>query len=161
MAIPIESGYDPKQEFIYDLFSDYFGNPVMTKLKNINNYSLYICKVADLGIEFRYIMVFIKQDRSILGHQEKLRSLPWINLQTRTLQEDHNLIKHSYIPTRNDNVNSTINLISKNDTSYIYKCDNIPIQVTLLGKKKNELDYNPTGRLINAIETYNTIINFV
>lgn len=145
---------------IYPLFIKYFDDPILTKLKDINNFSMYVCKVqALLGIEHRYIICFIKQDYNPIGTKLNLTDISWECLQTRTLNEDYDVNIHAYVPQRLQGLNKKIKLYSKDEKSYNYNVDNFPLTISLLPKTKH-IDYLDSGSVINALETYQTIINW-
>lgn len=159
----IISPYEPNKENMYEILSTYFNNPIMTKVKDVNNHSMYICKVnAQLGIEYRYIIAFVIKDSFSVGKMEKLSDLYWISLQTRILKDEYQLPLHDYIPQRLTGLDSKIELIYHDEVQYKYKVDNFPIDLVLLPtKKSNNLQYNPNGTLITALETYQTILTVV
>lgn len=149
-----------EKEKIYPLFVKYFGNPIMTKLKNVNNHSMYCCKIQSmLGIEQRYLIIFKKIDKKEAGTKEYLSEINWECLQTRTLPEDYKIDIHTYIPERIPGLNKKIKLQEKTENLYIYEVENLPIIVSLLPKTKN-IDYLNHGNVVNALETYQTIINW-
>lgn len=153
--------YNPHREKVYPLFSSYFNDPTMTKIKNIDNYSVYVAKLHSLLIiEFRYIIAIIYKDNKNIGYTTKLSNLHWETLQTRTLPEDHKIAFHTYIPSRVPYLDHKIKLIHQDETQYKYRTENLPVIVTLLPKTKGHLEYNKEGTIINAIETYQTIISF-
>lgn len=164
--------YNPERDESYSLLAKYFGNPEMTKMKDVETYSMYMCKIyAVLGIEFRYIIAFIYKDEFPVGNKTTLFDLPWISLQTRTLTDDHPLHQHSYIPSRSGKLNSRIKLILQDEKQYKYSVDGLPIFVTLLPKNKSRnwerlnennssLEYSREGILASSLETYQTIITF-
>jgi hypothetical protein len=162
----LDKNFDPTREFLYQSFTRYFDNPTMTKIKDVDEYSLYMCKIYTLlGIEYRYIVVFVHKDQKATGEKEKLDQLCWVSLQTRTLNDEHDehdFAPHSYIPTRLPILNKKITLTFHDKGQYLYKVDDLPLRVTLLpqGKMSFGLEYNPTGSLITALETYNTIVSF-
>lgn len=161
----IDQDYNPIRDAIYPLFVQYFGNPLMSKSKDIDDYSMYICKIdALLGIEYRYIIAFVYHDKILPGTQIRLSKLPWLSLQTRTLKDEHNLPPHSYVPRRLSNLDKKIVLTYKDSEQYVYKAEGLPIIVTLLPKdstkSKSMMEYNNTGTIVNALETYQTIISF-
>lgn len=154
--------YNPVRETIYPLFTKYFDNPVLTKIKNVENYSVYMTKIhALLGIEFRYIIAFIHNDKKPIGTTAPLSSLYWETLQTRTLQDDHRIPVHTYIPHRAPYLDQKIKLIYQDDKQFKYTVEKLPLTVTLLPKTKSNLEYNREGNMISALETYQTIISFV
>lgn len=149
---------DPEKENVYNLFSIYFNNPIMTKIKDINNTSMYAVKNrALLGIEYQYIIAFVHQDKFPILHKEELQHLKWISLQTRTLKDDYKVETHFYIPKRLPGLDKKINLISQDDKKYVYETD-YPISITLLPKTKNQYEYTSEGTIVSALETYQTII---
>lgn len=160
----LDSGYDPSKDTLYASFVQYFNNPLMTKIRDTNGYSMYLAKMnALLGIEYRYIIIFIYQDEAPIGSKEKLDKLRWVSLQTRTLREDHRLPLHTYIPTRLPSLDKKITLFNHDTQQYNYKVENLPITVTLLpsGKSANSgVEYQASGTLVTALETFHTIVSF-
>jgi hypothetical protein len=157
----LDIGFDPVREKIYPLFVEYFNDPTMTKIKNINGYSMYMAKTyCLLGIEYRYIIVFVREDKLPMLSKTTLENLRWISLQTRSLADEHNLPSHSYVPRRIPDLDQKITLVKQNSDQFVYKVEKLPITVTLLPKTKG-MDYNPSGSVVTALETYQTIINFI
>jgi hypothetical protein len=163
-GISLENEYDFKKDAICPLFTSYFSNPEMIKLKDVNNYSMYITEIhAILGIEKRYLIVFVKQNTESLGNKKRLSDLKWQSLQTRTFGEemfhDKGIPLHSYSPRIISELNQKIVLTHKDSEQYVYSVEKLPLQIVLLPKTKN-LDYNNTGKVIPALETYYTLVNF-
>ena len=157
----LNTGYDPVRDDIYPLFSQYFENPRMTKIKDIDKYSMYIVKIhALLGVEFRYLIVFVPKNDFPNGDTKFLRQLEWESLQTRTLTDDHKLHFHSYIPQRIPDLDKKIQLKNNNDQQYLYSVTDLPLQITLLPQTKG-LNYNSSGTVVSALETYHTLVNFI
>lgn len=149
---------EPDKENMYKAFDTYFNHPIMFKIKNINNYSMYMSKSECLlRNEYRYIICFIPEDSSIIGSKEQLSNLKWISFQTRTISEKHDLPFHKYQPIKDGPLNVIITRTSMCTESSTYKCDAFPLVITLLNKK-TESDYQPRGTIIAALETYSTII---
>ena len=87
--------------------------------------------------------------------------LRWKSLQTRTLEDHHNIKPHKYKTELKPPLNQKINIISRNEKHSTYSTEKYPLIVTLLHTKKNHrYQYNPTGTIINALETYQTIVHF-
>lgn len=154
-------GYDPVRDDIYPLFSQYFENPRMVKIKDIDNYSMYMIKIhALLIIEFRYLIVFVKKNNEPVGDAKFLSQLEWESLQTRTLTDEHDIPFHVYNPRRFSLLDKQISLRPNNKKKYVYDVENLPIEITLLPKTNVELEYHNSGNVINALESYQTLINF-
>jgi hypothetical protein len=145
---------------IYPLFTAYFDNPICTKVKDVENFSMYACKIhAVLGIENRYLILFINRDNNSTGSQYNMNDLEWVCLQTRSMEDELKVNLHSYIPQRLKELNKKITLYHSDTKTYKYNVEEFPIEVMLLPRTKN-IDYNRSGFLINALETYQTIINW-
>lgn len=157
----LDTGYDPFREKIYNIFCIYFNNPSLTKIKDINQFSMYAVKTNGmLGIEHRYIIVFVYKNNHHTGHEETLDNLYWVSIQTRTLTEEYKTRVHNYIPRKLPELDKKINLQHRDDKQYVYNVEDYPISITLIPKSKS-LDYGNTGKIINAIETFQTIVNFL
>lgn len=151
--------YDPNTEEMYKAFANYFNNPKMVKIKDVNKYSMYMCKTyCLLSNECRYIIVFVQEDFMPTQSQEYLEALKWESLQTRTLPDRHQLSSHGYQPKRMGLLNVGITRKEIKPECSIYTCEELPITVTLLHEKNGPNDYKQKGNVISALETYNTII---
>lgn len=152
--------FEPNKESMYAAFDEYFNHPTMVKIKDINGYSMYMSKTyCLLSNECRYIVAFIIQDHMPTRTQERLISLKWQSLQTRTLSDNHSLPPHGYQPKREGMLNVLIDRIKIEKNSSLYTCNDLPITVTLLHDHKNSAEqYQQKGNVIAALETYNTII---
>ena len=158
----INPDYDPEKNYVYDAFSNYYNNPSLTKIKDVENYSMYICKIyALLGNAYRYLIIFIDKDLEIIGKQKLLKDCQWISLQTRTLEDQHKVSTHKYKIESKHPVNQKINVKSRSENESTYECEIFPLTVTLLHTRKDSMyQYQPEGTLISALETFQTVINF-
>lgn len=159
----LDGTIDPRQSDLYSAVADYYENPVMTKLKDENGYSMYCVAIyAMLGKDQRYLTVFVTQNRSPIGHTEALAELPWISLITSTLERHtYNVPAHTYRPRRLASLNYEIELKSRQGNNYEYRVKgSLPIVITLIGKKKerNAIEYPNKGNVISALETYQAIV---
>lgn len=153
--------YDPDKESLYEAFDIYFNYPSMTKIKDVENYSVYMSKTyCLLSNECRYIVVFIAKNDMPTNSQERLINLKWHSLQTRTLADQHSLPPHDYQPRRLPSLNVVIRREKIDTEASTYICDSLPIIVTLLHTKNGSNDYQERGTVVSALETYQTIITF-
>lgn len=157
-----DTGYNPDKEEIYKSFTDYFENPMMTKIKDVGHYSMYLCKIyCLLSTNNRYVIIFVRKDKRKHGSSESLKYLQWDSLQTRSIEDNHNLPKHKYRPRNTQELSQKININKREQNHSKYDCEKYPLTITLLHVKKDSLfEYNTTGTIVTAIETYNTIISF-
>jgi hypothetical protein len=158
----INPHYDPSKNIVYEAFTDYFNNPLLTKIKNVNNYTVYMAKIhAMLGNAYRYLVLFVDRDVNMFGTTKDMKELTWISLQTRTLEDQHNIKSHNYQPEQKPPLNQKINIQNQNETQSTYNSVDFPLVITLLHtRKNNSYQYQPTGTIVSAIETFQTIINF-
>lgn len=156
----LDPDFNMDRENLYPIFSNYFENPRLVKLKDVDKYSLYIVKInCYLNLEQRYLMLFIYKDDKPQGYIETMSKLKWICLQTRTLKEEYNVHTHTYLPRRLKNIDLPIQITSKNDKCYEYNVKDLPVKISLLLKDKDTY-YSDTGNIVSALETYETIVTF-
>lgn len=152
--------FEPNKDEMYQAFTEYFNNPTMSKIKNVDRYSMYMSKTyCLLSNECRYIIAFVLQDSFSIGSYEELRNLRWVSLQTRELSDNHNLPPHAYNAVAQGPLSTIIIRTKMDENSSTYSCEKFPITITLLNSvKKNSSVYQNKGTIIAALETYNTIV---
>jgi hypothetical protein len=158
----INPGYDPSKNDVFHTFSEYFGNPMLTKIKNIKEFSVYMVKIHSmLGNAYRYLILFVSLDVNVVGHTKAMIEFEWISLQTRTLEDVHNIKSHKYNVRRMSELTQKIKIQYQNETESVYNSVTYPLVITLLHtRKNNSYQYQQTGTIVSALETYQTIINF-
>ena len=160
-GIPIDDLYDPNKDYIYDIICNYFDNPIMHKIKDINNYSVYMAKIrTGLSIDNRYLMAFVDKDTNPVDFTYRLNEIFWVSFQCRQIRDLHNIPFHTYSQKKSAPYTSILNLSERKDTSNVYESDDLNIIVTILNTSGNMYQYSPKGTLNNALETWNTIITF-
>jgi hypothetical protein len=158
----INPQYDPSKNSVYEAFTEYFGNPVLTKIKNVDNYSVYMTRIhAMLGNAFRYLILFVDRDVNMFKTTKNMAELEWISLQTRTLEDRHDLKSHAYNARQMPPLTQKIKIQTQNEQQSTYIAESFPLVVTLLHtRKNNSFQYQPMGTIVSALETFQTIINF-
>lgn len=155
----IDSGVDINRVNVYNIFSNYFDNPRMRRIQDLQGgtYVLYGCKIRSmLAKDNRYLFACIHVSKA-KRTDEFLEDLEWVTFETRTLAEELNVPIHSYSRKRLDNV---INVLTKGEKEFNYTCPDYDLAVRLLVGKSQIRPYNDRGTLGLALETYNTIIAF-
>lgn len=155
----ILDSYEPEKTGLYTAVDEYFNHPIMTKTKNTDTHSVYMCKTQCMMANVcRYIIAMCKIDNNPVDTHIKLSDIHWEILQTRTLKGKYpNVKSHGYIPQKKGPLVSVIEKIGSNDNSY--SCRDFDITVTLL-ENKNSQAYHSKGTIINALETFNTVLVF-
>jgi hypothetical protein len=158
----INPTYDPKKNSVYEAFSNYFNNPNLTKIKDVHSYSMYMVKIyAMLGNAYRYLIIFIPKDINSPGFKKDMSTCEWVTLQTRTLEDSHDIKAHRYQVINKPPLNQKINVTKRDKKQSIYEAENMPLVITLLHTRKDHTyQYHPTGTINSALETFQTIISF-
>ena len=153
--------YDPQIEDMYRHFDEYFNFPTMFKIKNVGGMSMYMSKLyCLLNKECRYIITFVTEDNNSEHTKIPLKNLEWVSLQTRSMIDDHNLPPHSYHPKAKGPLNKKIVRNELTEQASMYECEDLPILVTLLHLEpsENNIEYQKSGTVIAALESFQTII---
>ncbi len=146
---------------IYDAFTLNFNNPSFTKMRDTDQFSIYMCKIyCLLGTTQRYIILFTDTDVFRIGTSRKMAEIQWISLQTRNLDENHDIPLHTYQAKRGSILDAEIIRFFSGFDSSDYSCPTIKnLKVTLLHKKNSDsLSYANKGTILSALETYSTIV---
>ena len=164
---PLEYGvpltdFDPNKEYVYKAFVKHYNDPIMSKIKDDNNLSVYACKTACMLInKCRYLIATVDKDVYELGTQFNLSEIEWVNFQTRVLEGKYNVPVHYFEPSSKYPMNSQIVEYDKNENVTSYNCKHFGIKVYLLHTKEHSLwEYTKVGKLSSALETYQTVIVF-
>jgi len=166
VPIDMDSFKEVEQGFIYKAFDDYFEHPILTKVKDVEKYSMYMTKLyCLLNNECRCIIIFVDKDNNPIEHNDNLINLNWVSFQTRTLpSEDYHTFKfknHSYTPKPKGVLLSNIKRKDISKEASIYDCEELKLTVTLLHTEKNTKEvYQNKGTVIASLETFQTIITF-
>lgn len=148
-----------KDILLYKCFTEYFDNPMMTKIDSKDGKSIYSVKIKGNSMDNKFIIVFVNEDNLNIGRTKHLSELSWDSLQTRTLNNvTYNVITHSYEVRKYRDLLHPIHKKEANDKSCVYTCDGLPIRVVLLNYKNQYHSYKEKGTMLSAIETYNTIL---
>ena len=145
---------------LYDLLDTYFESPVLEKVKDEKDVSVYMCKIATLlaGLEQRYLVVTTEQDRHPIGTKFELSNISWKTFQTRTIPQNIPVPKHSYAPKSDPIFMTSVTLKKRYETHTDYDITGYPgCMITLLHKNKNLYEYPEHGSIATAIETYKTL----
>ena len=158
----INPNYDPLKIIVYETFDDYFNNPIVNKIKDIEQYSVYMTKIFSMiGNSYRYLILFVDKDSNNINFKQPMKNCEWISLQTRTLDDYHNRPSNKYKFTQIPELKQKITIKTRDEKHSVYDCENFPLSVTLLHTRKNfSMQYQNIGDIITALETYQTIFNF-
>ena len=151
------------KQYIYSLFTTYYNNPLMTKLKydSTNNYSSFYVKIfSQLLNKYHYLIVNIYNNEHPINTKIYLKNLKWFSLQTRILQTNHNINTIDYNNTNLDEIFLYAENRNNNMTTYSSKFLNIKVFV-LHTKDNNKYEYPQKATLSHALEEYKTLVNII
>lgn len=151
---------------IYDMIDNYFDSPILEKIKDDNQVSIYMARITSMlaSVEQRYIVAITQRDNKPIGFKTYLNNLEWKSFQTRMLIPDekiHKIQKHSYNPKNGGSILIPVKLKERFNDHTDYYIDNQQydeIKLTLLHKDtNNKYEYPNTGTIGACLETYRTI----
>jgi hypothetical protein len=152
------------RDFIYSLLVSYYDNPIMKKIKELNNLSMYICKLPCLLNEKRYLIAMtLIYENEPLGTELHLSELRWKTFMARVLNDesfDNSIPAHSYQVKREDKYLLPLNIMNRKDEISIYTTPEQPIIVSLLHTQNYKHQYPNEGNLLMALETFQTLISW-
>lgn len=152
---------DPIKEYVYKLFTEYYDNMTLYKIKDDDNFSVYMARLQCLLLnEQRYLIAVIPRDQFPPSYQKPLENLRWVSLQIRNLEEGYNIQPQSYNMKRTQDFQRRIKVETRNEDVTTYNVQDLPIHISLLHTRGQEYEYPDEGSLISALETFRTIIHF-
>lgn len=150
-----------ERDGIYALITEYYDNPILYKIKNMNNLSMYAIQLPCFLLnEKRYLIALINQDDNPFNYGQYLKDLRWKTLMIRSLEDENlqSLPIHNYSIKRDDKYKIPLKIKSRNNDISIYECNLGLIEVSLLHTRNNEFEYPNEGNLVSAFETFKTLL---
>lgn len=162
---------DPSKTPIYNIINQFFGNPQMTKIKNImdpedGEYSLYYCRVESQlgGNNYRYLVAISPVDNRPKGKAISLINLEWDSFQTCTLEELHQIPIHRYSavkPVEMTSVDTGMTKINGDVDETIYFCNSLPLQVTIIHSGNiDSITCPDKADLLQGLQSFQTVISW-
>jgi hypothetical protein len=155
---------NPERDYIYQLISKYYDEPIMTKIKNVDSLSMYVCQLPCLLMnEKRYLIAIVHKDDHEFGYTQSLNTFRWISFQVRSLQEEsyQNIPIHQYKIKRDDRFMIGLTIKNRNQEISVYDSELGVFTVSLLHCKNQEYEYPNEGNLVSALETYQTVLQWI
>ena len=150
---------------VYEAILSTFPSYVLTKTDQFKNYGVYKAPLhCLLCVGVRIVVAVVKNDGEPIGTQKPLSTLPWDSFQTRTLEDDNvcrkfRMESFPYLPPTGGILTDPIKMERETNSSYIFKCDNLPLMVEVL--KSNKINsMAQSGTLWSALELFNTVLTW-
>jgi hypothetical protein len=154
----IDSDLQSDKRDVYEMFSKYFGNPTLTKIRDEQRYSTYAVKLNVHLRENRYLMLITTNDANQIGTMFPLDDIKWEALQTRSTDSEFNCGSFTYMPRRKPPYTSRIFLKERQDKRTTYTSKDYPLSLCLLHTGKSKYEYPNLGTISSALESWQTII---
>ena len=141
------------------LLSTYFGNPIVTKLKDTKGESHYYAKVKiQLLTENRYLIIITPLDKNPIGMSTPMGNLGWKSIQTRILKTRYNVGTFIYKNSRDLNRYKLV-LIKRDIVYTSYYNKELKLKVFVFHTTENNpYEYPDNPSLDAAVEQYQTIL---
>jgi len=155
---------NPTHRKFMKLVNDYFDMPYMQKVKNQEDTSIYMCRIASLLLnEKRYLVAVTSLDENDVGSVLKLSDLSWKYFQSRILDGNEyvSIVSHSYVTKRDLSWPVVKTKATKEYSVFVEETQTYPVEITLLHTSSDEYEYPSRGTLDSCLETYQTIMRFV
>jgi hypothetical protein len=136
----------------------------MVKLRNDGvEYSVYGVQLPCMLLnEKRYLIALCPFDVVSIGRKKSLKDLKWVSLQARALSDEslYSLPVHSYSIKNEHKYLVPLHIYHRSQKISTYR-DTSNLEVSLLHQRNTEYEYPDHGTLVSAIETFQTILQFV
>ena len=153
------SFFSLEYQYIYNLISEYYENPLLYKIKDENNHSLFGIQLSSFLLNERYYIIC--STSLVQENKMYLKDIPWTSFQVRTLTDDKysDLPKIKYRLKKEKKFATPLQLISRNTNISSYKTTlNLPLTISLLHVKGLEYEYSNEGTIHSALETHQIIL---
>jgi hypothetical protein len=162
---PIQHSGDHERRKVYNAILEYFPGFELIKSGNYNGYGVYKAIVQCLlctGV--RYIVAIVKNDPYSVGTVRPLSLLKWESFQTRFAEDDKDFQQFNYGTFAYEKPKETIlddkiSIASRGKSSYVYNCNNLPLNIEILKSKEHE-DLSDYGTVSSALELFQTVLTF-
>lgn len=156
---------DPGKETLYQLIVEYYGDPDLIKIRNDQEFSLYGIQMPCLLLnERRYLILLCPLDVVSLGKKIRMSDLRWVSLQSRSLTDEKLRtlpVLENFVIKRDPKFEVPLRVKTRSHRVTSYTAVAYPIEVSLLHQRNMEFEYPDEGTLVGALETYQTILQWV
>ena len=154
----IDSDLQSDKRDVHAMFSQYFGNPTLTKVRDERLYSTYAVKLNVYLRENRYLILITTKDENQIGAMFTFDDIKWESLQTRSTNSEFDCGSFTYMPSKKAPYSSRIYLEERQDKRTTYTNKDYPLSLCLLHTGKSKYEYPNLGTISSALETWQTII---
>lgn len=156
---------NPSHRQFMNMVNAYFDRPLLQKVKDEGDTSVYMCRLSSLLLkEHRYLVAIITMDQEPIGAIQPLSDLSWKYFQARVLEGDMyaGIIQHAYVTKAEKATNWSVVKIKSTSQYSIFQDEQsrFPVEITLLHTANDEYEYPSRGTFASCLETFQTMIRF-
>jgi len=155
---------DPAKEFVYQLLAKYYDTPMLLKIRDDDQFSMYGTQLPCFLLnEKRYLILLCPRDAFSRNSRRSMADIRWVSLQARSLNDPDMaaLPVHPYQIKRDAQYALPLKITHRTTKLSSYRLNEYPLEVSLLHARSHEYEYPNEGTLVSALETYQTILQFV
>lgn len=152
--------YDPVESEVHNLITEYYKNPVMTKVKVTGEDEFWAARLHTMMINtFRYIIAITPVSNSKERTTKFLGDIQWTSFQTRTIKEDWKIGAIRFEQPVDKKFAVPLKRTRLEDDITYYSCEKFPgLEVLLLPQRDTLVQYPENGTIARALETYHTVL---
>ena len=151
---------NPQQSFekmkVRNIVADYFGDPVMAKVKATPSGSaVYAARVDVVVNEPRYVICVEPDNASAIGSITKMSNLEWSSLQTRHIDADLKCPRFVYTARGSRPFDTSLKIIDRGANVSTYVNEELGFRLGLRHTdSKSQYEYPDFGTFATGLETY-------
>ena len=141
--------------------SEYYGNPVMTKVKENGLYSIYKVKISSylVATEPRYLVAITVNDPYPIFHRMELRDIKGSEDKDLNIAGEADLAYENHDTSIVSVYDKIYKVDKERDDEYLeYKSFTFPIKVLVVCNKERCFNYKDEAQLEQALRYFNTVI---
>lgn len=155
---------NPTKEFLFQLLDRYYDTPTLVKIRDDDQFSMYGVQLPCFLLnEKRFLILLCPRDAFSKNSRRPMKDLRWVSLQARSLQDADmaSLPLHTYQIKRDSQYALPLHIVNRTTKVSSYRLQEYPLEISLLHTRSHEYEYPSEGTLTSALETYQTILQFV
>ena len=160
----VDLGYNPMRNEFKTILTNYFNNPLMTKVDDYNGRSIYMVEIKTMLVkDRRYLILNVDKNGDEIGSTKKMMELQFKIAQMKEMDGIvETPVKQCLYSVRENNADEAyrvpIELIKRTKEITDYDVPDYGIKLSMIHKDNFLHEYPDRANLLSAIEKYSTLI---
>lgn len=156
----LDDGEDFSKLRVRNMASNYFSNPVMTKVRSTERGdSMFAARFSASVNKPRYLLCLVEGTHMVVGQKLLLDQINWYSLQTRQIDDEIDCEPFVYQPRGCAPFNSPILLLERTKDMTTYENRELDFRIALIHvDSKSDFEYPDAGTFATALETYQSLL---